>query len=81
MRSGRALALAAAPAVLVLASCDGGTGSTGPGGVSEGEARALDEAAEMLEQRRLPEGALPETAPPGAAETSEQTAQEAPDSE
>jgi hypothetical protein len=49
-----------ASATLIMA-CDGqGTGS-GPGAVSEGEARALDEAAEMLEERNLPEGALPPT--------------------
>ena len=31
----------------------------GPGGVSEGEAAALDDAAEIIEARRLPEDALP----------------------
>ncbi|BDI59981.1 hypothetical protein [Qipengyuania nanhaisediminis] len=49
---------AATGLALALAACDGG-GADGPGAVSEGEARALDEAAEMLEQRNLPEGALP----------------------
>lgn len=45
----KALASAAmiVPALL-LAACDGGPGgSNGPGAVSEGEARALDEAAEI----------------------------------
>ena len=58
-------------ALLMLAACDGGGTTSGPGAVSEGEARALDEAAEMLEERRLPEGALPpgETSP--AAEQAE----------
>lgn len=67
---GKALASAAllAPALLLVA-CDGGSGSSsGPGAVSEGEARALDEAAEMLEERQLPEGVLP-TAAPGAETT------------
>lgn len=55
-----ARALALAPALIVIAACDSGTGSSGPGAVSEGEARALDEAAEMLEERRLPDGVLPQ---------------------
>lgn len=42
----------------ILAACGSGTGSA-PGAVSEGEARALEEAADMLDERRLPEGALP----------------------
>ncbi|MEL6529613.1 MAG: hypothetical protein AAGK01_02180 [Pseudomonadota bacterium] len=50
----------AAPAfLLALAACDR-TGGTGPGGVSEGEAQALEDAAEMLDERRLPEEALPQ---------------------
>lgn len=45
---------------MLLAACDGAPGgATGPGAVSEGEAASLDDAAEMLEERRLPEGALP----------------------
>ena len=69
-----------APAIL-LAACDGGPGtSSGPGGVSEGEARALDEAAEMLEERQLPDGVLPSPGadnPPaaGGADTSGETEQ------
>ena len=53
-------AIAGTAALLLLAACDGGPGgATGPGAVSEGEAASLDDAAEMLEERRLPEGALP----------------------
>ena len=57
--------------VLLLAACDmPGSSGSGPGEVSEGEARALDEAAEMLEERSLPDGVLPQTgdgaAPPQA---------------
>jgi hypothetical protein len=37
-----------------LAACGQGENEPGPGGVTVGEARALDEAAEMLEERRLP---------------------------
>lgn len=51
--------LIGAAALLGLAACDSGGTTSGPGAVSEGEAAALDEAAEMLEERRLPEGVLP----------------------
>ena len=58
---------------LIVSAC-GSNGADG-GGVgaalsgepaSEGEARALDEAAEMLEQNRLPDGVVPDI---GAADT------------
>jgi hypothetical protein len=39
---------------LFLASCGQGENDPGPGGVTVGEARALDDAAEMLDQRRSP---------------------------
>lgn len=52
---GSAVALA-----LGLAACDAGTPAPA-GGVSKGEAQALAEAAEMLDERRqLPAEALPE---------------------
>ncbi len=51
----RALALIALAA---LAACSKSDNAPGPGGVTIGEARALDEAAEMIEQRRLPQEAL-----------------------
>jgi len=44
---------------MLLTACDGSGGAEGPGSVSVDEAKALDEAAEMLDERRLPEGALP----------------------
>ena len=50
----RPLALSLALA-LVLGGCGQNDTDPGPGGVTVGEARALDEAAEMLEeQRRAP---------------------------
>lgn len=58
-RAGIRLALAAAGALLVSA-CGSSDNDPGPGGVSVGEARALDEAAEMLDQQRLPAEALTE---------------------
>ncbi|MDZ4308383.1 hypothetical protein [Allopontixanthobacter sp.] len=38
----------------VLTACGPADNDPGPGGVTVGEARALDEAAEMLEARRAP---------------------------
>lgn len=46
-------------AALLLAGCGPNDTDPGPGGVTVGEARALDEAAEMLDEQRLPAKALP----------------------
>jgi len=54
-----ALALAM---TLALAAC-GDEAAAPAGGVSPGEAKALDEAAQMLDERRLPPEALPTDAP------------------
>ena len=54
-----ALALLALGTVLVSA-CSPSDNDPGPGGVTVGEARALDEAAEMIEQRRIPADVLAE---------------------
>ena len=56
----RSTALAAA---LLLSAC-GSDDDPGPGGVTVGEARALDEAAEMLDSQRVPEEVLREAARP-----------------
>jgi hypothetical protein len=48
---------------VALAACGKADNDPGPGGVTVGEARALDEAAEMLEQRRMPPEALPPPSP------------------
>ncbi|MEM6585703.1 MAG: hypothetical protein AAF692_08095 [Pseudomonadota bacterium] len=68
----------AALAGLSLAACSGDTPETSPAGaVSEGEAAALDEAAKMLDEQRLPEGVLPDLdAPP--VQPTPQTAPENP---
>ncbi len=47
---------------ITLAGCGQADDDAGPGGVSVGEAKALDEAAEMIEARQLPTQALPESA-------------------
>ena len=55
------------PALVLLAACEPADNEPGPGGVTVGEAEALDEAAEMLEQRRQPiEAAGADDAPEGA---------------
>lgn len=64
----RAPILAAALA-LVLAACESEQ-ARDPGAVSPGEAKALDDAASMLDERRLPPEALPTDAP---ADTSPET--------
>lgn len=57
MRSGyRAAALIT---LLAAVSACNEQGGSAPGAVSEGEAQALEEAAEMLDERQLPEGVLP----------------------
>ena len=60
-------ALLLLPAALLLASCQKDT-DPGPGGVTVGEARALDEAAEMLEKRPAPPlGDMEAPTEPGSA--------------
>ncbi|WP_067734541.1 hypothetical protein [Novosphingobium naphthalenivorans] len=44
--------------LLALAACGKADNDPGPGGVTVGEARALDEAAAMLDARRPPQEAL-----------------------
>jgi hypothetical protein len=63
--AGRAWPLLVLVAAAGLAGCGPSDNDPGPGGVTVGEARALDEAAEMLDEQRLPERALAE---PGDAE-------------
>ena len=56
---------AALAALLLLAGCSKADNDPGPGGVTVGEARALDEAAEMIEAQRLPPEAIPPVGQPG----------------
>lgn len=62
--------------ICLLWACGPSDTDPGPGGVTVGEARALDEAAEMIEQRRLPPEALAtpaedQTAAPAPAQQGE----------
>lgn len=52
---------------LALAAC-GDEQARAPGAVSPGEAKALEEAAAMLDERKLPPEALPPEAAPEAAQ-------------
>jgi hypothetical protein len=54
-------------AIILLAACGQRDTDAGPGGVSVGEARALDQAASMLDQQRLPPGALASGTPAPAS--------------
>ncbi len=56
-------------AMALLSACGPSDNDPGPGGVSVGEARALDEAAEMIEARRLPPETLGTAAPETEAAT------------
>lgn len=57
-------------ALVLLSGCGDADTDPGPGGVTVGEARALDQAAEMLDQQRLPDEALDDP----AADSDEMTA-------
>ena len=50
-------------ATVSLVACGKSDNAPGPGGVTIGETRALDEAAEMIEKRQLPAEALRSRAP------------------
>ncbi|MEZ5743591.1 MAG: hypothetical protein R3D89_07665 [Sphingomonadaceae bacterium] len=47
-----------------MAACSPADNEPGPGGVTVGEAKALDQAAEMLDQQRLPPEAFEPSQPP-----------------
>jgi len=46
--------------LLLLSSCGPAQNDPGPGGVTVGEAKALDGAAEMLDERNTPPESLPQ---------------------
>lgn len=53
-------AFLAIAAFVPLSACGPSDNDPGPGGVTVGEARALDEAAEMIDKRRIPADVLAE---------------------
>ena len=52
--------------VLLLGACSKPDNAIGAGGVTAGEARALDDAAEMLQNQQLPVAAIPGQKTPAA---------------
>lgn len=61
----RPLALAALALTFAVSAC-GDDAAEAPGTVSAEEAKALEDAASMLDERALPPEALPSDAPSGA---------------
>jgi hypothetical protein len=57
--------------LLAVSACGKPDNASGPGGVTVGEAKALDQAAEMLDRRRPPEEALPPSTGLPALESTE----------
>lgn len=64
-----AAAILALPLAMLPAAC-GEAEPTPPGEVSPGEAKALDDAASMLDERRLPPETLATDTPPESAPAS-----------
>lgn len=62
---------------LALSAC-GGEQASAPGAVSPGEAKALEEAAAMLDERKLPPAALPPEAAPAEVPVDSAQPQKAP---
>ncbi|MDE2436725.1 MAG: hypothetical protein KGM49_10730 [Sphingomonadales bacterium] len=63
----RAASLLVLGAMLALAACHKADTAPGPGGVTVGEARALDDAAQMIEDQRLTHDAIPAPVAPAGA--------------
>ena len=65
------LKLAVLPVAMALVACGAADNDPGPGGVTVGEARALDEAADMLDSRNIENPEVLEPPKPGNAEVSD----------
>jgi len=52
---------------LLLTACSQPDNAAGAGGVSAGEARALDDAAQMVQDQQIPPGAMPSPQNPAPA--------------
>ncbi len=65
------LLLTALALALALTACGPSDNDPGPGGVTVGEARALDEAAAMIDKRQTPAEVLPQEPATGAEPAAE----------
>lgn len=74
----QAMGAAGAATCLFLAGCGKADNEPGPGGVTVGEARALDEAAQMLDERRFTVEELQASNSGSAQEPSETASDAAP---
>ncbi|MEO6386824.1 MAG: hypothetical protein ABIT16_06655 [Croceibacterium sp.] len=68
-KAGGAWSLSAACAALLLQGCGGAPSDAGPGKVTQGEARALSDAGEMLGEQRLPPASPVASASPAPSDT------------
>ncbi|MFM5916280.1 MAG: hypothetical protein ACKOOL_01980 [Novosphingobium sp.] len=59
---------------LLVGGCSQPDNASGAGGVSAGEARALDDAAQMVEDQQIPPGAIPRAQDPAPAKAAPQPA-------
>jgi hypothetical protein len=59
---------------LLASACSDSNANESP--ISEGEAAALDEAAKMLDEKRLPEGVIPDPQAPVPAQAPTKTTEE-----
>lgn len=68
------------PLIALSAACSRPDNASGAGGVSAGEARALDDAAQMLDDQKLPAAAIPQPriAPAAQPDAASQTPKKEP---
>ncbi|HEY8605039.1 hypothetical protein [Tsuneonella suprasediminis] len=67
-----ATAFAAVATVLLLSACSSQGEDPSPTGMTESESKALDDAAQMIEERRLPPDAIPNPSAEAATDTASQ---------
>ncbi|MGI9376088.1 MAG: hypothetical protein ACR2PC_08345 [Tsuneonella suprasediminis] len=67
-----ATVLSTVATVLLLSACSSQSEDPGPTGMTESESKALDDAAQMIEERRLPPDAIPNPSAEAATDTASQ---------
>jgi hypothetical protein len=63
-----------ASALLLVTACSQPDNASGAGGVTAGEARALDDAAQMVQDQQIPPGSMPKPQSPPPAKPAAATA-------